>query len=490
MLLGLLVACTAAAQDYALKSASGSTNATVYFPGRQNNFKLTSLNVTSDDATGALYIASSAYAGIAIKAAASTTTNLVLAKCTLASNDVVLLQNSTGAVAVNTVWTNTLTTNKLITLRFPLNTNLAVGDVLRERGTTAYTVQTRAAADAVVYYLDSITGLANGDIVVLYKDGVPKANGTISATASNVHKFVSFRSPAAYPVTIGDTIYERTSTWTNLLAAVGPEATALHVRGTNGFADGDVIWIATGRGSNIVRAISVEPDSVSTTNLTLTAAVGVPLVAGDRVYKLSAQTYSVLWPVNVGDLGVMVDVSTGLAANDNLVIASTGAQQWEEFVNGTPATRTNRTITISDTFGSVVFQGDTLYEASQTALTTTFAASAVDQSVICNVATGATNGDTLFIFPATGGTFSGVVAVAPTDYRISTIAFTGALGQVMAVGDKAYTPNTATSFPIGAATVREQNASGLWFSPPWSPVRIMATGATNCSINAAIGVYQ
>lgn len=483
----LVAACATAAEGYVLKSASGTTNATVYFPAGTATFRLVSLDVTADNATNTLLLAAGTTSANVIKTALSTATNVVCEKCTLASNDVVLFQNAAETVTAGTVWTNTLSTNKQIALQAMLGTNLAVEDVLRERLTTAYTVATAAAADATTYYVDATTGLAGGDIVVLYRNGLPYTSQTLDSTASVTNKRAALVTPVVHPVTIGDAIYERNgAVSTNVIGTTAYNGLSLCVAGTNGFAAADRVLIETVGGNRAVRTI--DTDGTGTTNITLTVAPGFAVVSGDSVTLLTSQDYAAVWSAAAGDSSLLIDVATGLTNRDELVVVSTGYAPWRVKINGTPASETAKTIVVNSTFGVAVAAGEVLYEASQTACALTFTAASTAQSVICDVSTGLAAADRVILFPASGGLFENTVAAAGVDYPISTVSFTAATGAALAAGDSVWLLGTATSFPIGAATVR-RDSSAIWTALRGRPVRAVLTGAAACSINNLTGVY-
>jgi hypothetical protein len=137
-----------------------------------------------------------------------------------------------------------------------------------------------------------------------------------------------------------------------------------------------------------------------------------------------------------------------------------------------------KTITLAHTFGVAVYPGQVLYEASLTALTTTFAANALDKSFVCDVATSIAAADTVYLFPVTGepACFQGTVAVTPDDFAMLSVTNSNVqLGAAMAAGDFVYLAGGAGNFLVGAASVTAQNASGLWQAQRGAPVSATLT---------------
>jgi hypothetical protein len=424
-------------------------------------------------------------AGVLTAAAANSST-LVVDKTTYTTNDILLLQNTAETVLPVTVSYNTITTNKLITFHNPIGTNLAVGDVLRERGTQAYKIIAPAAAAATSILVDRTNGLAANDLLVLHpRGGGNLTNVVLTGGASASRKTVNLKVPVLKPVTIGDAVYEQLTNYCLMLGTNAVDGVNLHAGPTNNFAAAELVLVDDNVGNLFIGTIA----SVTATNVELAVAPGFALAVGCRITKLHATSYTATLPADVGDKSLVLSASTALAANDVLVIASTGFQPWLSVMNGAAVSKTVYTLTLANAFLVPVDIGDEIYEASLTTLTTTWAATATSSSVICNVATGVAAHDQVYIIPASGGCFMRQAAAAAVDYPLSTLTLSGQIGLIMSVGNQAWLMGSETVFTVGNATVR-RDSTALYAADQGRPVRVRQSGAAACAINSVTGIYQ
>jgi hypothetical protein len=149
------------AADYVSSSASGTTNATVDFPGKTGRtLRLLSADVTSDKAASLLsWRAADGYSATVLEPAANNVTNVLTSDTSIASNDVVLIQLAAGTLLEKTVYENTKATNMTIAIGTALSTNLAIGDLVYEVTATQTTTST-ADEGAEQVYVTSTNGFA------------------------------------------------------------------------------------------------------------------------------------------------------------------------------------------------------------------------------------------------------------------------------------------------------------------------------------------
>jgi len=480
----LVSGIASAAEGYVSKTATGSNSAEVFFPAGNLPMRVISINCTSDTNGGKLTLQSGTVGYTVAKAAASSVTNLVLFKTALASNDSVLLQNAAETNKRLTVTNNSVVTNKYITLRNVLGTNLAVGDVLNERLTVAYTLQAPVAADGTSFLLDTTNGIVSGDVLLLQRPGqLALSKATLDVVSSATNKLATLKTPVVHPVTIGDVVYEQMTNHAAVAATIAYNAVSIHVTSTNGFANGDLVYIRSG-GNTAVRTIA----TVATTNITLTVAAGFALAANDDINCLTSTTYAAIYPALEGDRTLVLNVATGLASNDVVVVASTGYAPWSANLSGVPSSTKIYTVTTTGAFGVAAPAGSVLHELSATTCTLALAAAAADFAVVANVATSLAAGDVVAITPATGGVFENIVNAAGTDYALSTVSFSATLGAAMAAGDSVYVLGNTATLPIGNATVREDSES-IFAVDRGRPLRAYLTGSNACTINNITVVY-
>jgi hypothetical protein len=486
--LALLVAASASAvEGFVLRSATAQTNPAVYFPAALRGAKIVSFDATGVEAADKLSFAAGTIRYTALKATAAADTNIVFLKNTLASNDVMLVQNSTGLVVAATGYKNTLSTNKFVALRRDIGTNLAVGQIVRERLTTAYTLQGAADANDTVYYFANTNNLDVGDFLVLYRSGNAYSTSSVASLTLVTNGRVQLKAAAPLPVAAAASVYAVLTNRATVNGAHADDDETIRVTTTNGFAVGDLVLVETAGGNRFQGEIDTA--GVTLTNLTLVDAAGFTLATGDVIYALSSTVATTVYPEDRGATSVLVTATNGLVANTKLLFVPTAGTAWRGEVNGTPALEIAGAVTASITFGAASAIGDIVYEASGTALTTTFAAASADRSLILSAATGLVAGDPVIIFTGNGPVFDNTVSVAGADYALTTMSFAGALGIVLAAGDYAWLLGSATDFTIGAATVSRDNASGLWGAGGGVPVRARLT-STNGTIHNITSFYN
>jgi len=491
--LALLVAVSVSAQPGLVnKSATGTNAPVVYFKGDDAYaLRIVSYDLTGDNAANKLTLLAGTTRLPLLKAAATSASNLVFAKTgvTFASNDVLLAQNAAGTVVAATVQTNVYQTNKTITFQTLLGTNLAVGDKVRERLTVAYTVQSAASDSATVLFTDGVTGLAGSDIVVLDRGGAGFLTNTVSSVATANRFRYSLRDPAQTVAEIGDKVYYTVTNTTTTTGVTAFDGLSLNVATTNGFDAADIVLISTTRGLAAVRIIDTA--GVSTTNITLTVAAGFATASGDRVTLLGGAR-TLIKPVKAGDATILLDALTAMANGTNIVVNPTSQTPWQNKLVSTNTVESTKSITLGHTFGVEVYPGQTLYEGSLTALTTTFAADNMDKAIVTDVATSIAAGDTVYISSATSGDtcIARVVAKTPEDFSMLSVTNSNVqLGAAMAAGDSVWLAGNTGTFIVGNASVSVQNAVGLWQAGRGSPASATLT-TTNGLIRNITGEYK
>jgi hypothetical protein len=491
--LALLVAVSAWAQPGLVnQSATGTNNPVVYFPGSEAYaLRVVSYDLTGSQAADKLTLKSGTTRLPLLKAATATSSNLVFAKTgvTFASNDVLLAQSAAGLVVAATVQTNVYQTNKTITFNNVLGTNLAVGDKIRERLTVPYTVQAVAGTAATVLFVDTVTGLAGNDILVLNQGGKGFLTNLVSSVATANRFRYSLRDPAETDAAIGDVVYYTKTNTTTIADVTAFDGLSLNVATTNGFTAADIVLISTTRGLQAIRTI--DTGGVTLTNLTLTVAPGFATAAGDRVTVISGAR-TLIKPVVAGASSILLDALTAMADGTNIVVAPTGKTPWENKLVSTNSVESIKSITLDHTFGVAVYPGQLLYEASLTALTTTFAADQLDKAIVCDVATSIVADDTVYIFPASAVPicYKNTVAKTPEDFSMLSVTNSNVqLGAAMAAGDSVYLAGNTATFLVGAASVTAQNAVGLWQAGRGSPASATLT-TTNGLIRNLTGEYK
>lgn len=482
MMAGLVATVVCAQDNYLSRSASGTTSAVTTFPGRPGqSLRLVNLDVTSDLSSSVVsWAVGTAGANLAVASTAAAT-NVFVYGSALASNDVVLAQSAAGSVTNATVWGRTSFTNGNVFLGTVIGTNLAAGDTVRERISTAYAMMTGASSSATDYLISSTNGIAVNDIVI-GETTTTNGTGTVSAIDCVTNKVVPLLGSVKIPLAVGDSVYERGTVKTNIAGTISASSTNLHVLGTNGFAASDVVVIETAGQNMVVRTIH----SVDTTNIALTATVGIALAADDLVHRLGTAKL-IKFPATEGDRFIILNNATSLVSNDVVVAVPASGAVWRDAVGATDIGNTNvNTLTLASTLAFGMPMGANFYKLTNS-YSVTLATSSNATSVVLTNSTGLAAGDVIVFSPAGTGTFKNTVLGAEV-ITFNRINFTGAVGLALGVGDDLFTQGTAVTAPIGATTVRNA-ADGSFVAPAGRPARLTLNGTSACSINNAVGKY-
>jgi len=479
--LALLVAgLVTAAEGYVTKSASGTTSAQVFFPAGNQPLRFTGVDVTSDTAGSLLSFHIGTASTTVVKS--NNANSLITLKNTLASNNVVLLQNAAETVVLSQVATNTLSTNKLISFANPLPVAAAGGDVLRSRLATPYTVLAPAATNAAAFLVSSLAGLADSDALVFSRPGQALVKAAVSGVATNTRARVTLRQPLAHNLAISDTLTERTSTFFYLQAARAAGTNNLYVTNNSSVIAGDKLVLENAAGHIEV----VEVDSTEgTTNLILTADLTIDLALYDKAHVLSGTVLSVIAPAAVGDTQILLSAATGLADGEVVVIAATDGVSRNVF--SSTAANTIYTLTTASALGVLAVPGDAFYKLTNT-YTVQFSAPLGTTSVICDTATNLTAGSAAIFLPAAGGAYPRTIANPIEDFAVSLLGFTNNIALPISAGDHIFLAGLTNSLAVGEATVRRDGAA-IVAVERGRPVRAVITGTSACAINSLTGVY-
>jgi len=487
--LALLVAAPAiAAEGYLSKTASQSNLTTVYFPGGTKPMQLVNLDVTSDVETGTVTwaVASGINASVAI-AAAGTVTNLVCFSSTLASNETVLMQNASEAVAENIVFGRGSSTNKSMTLLKPLGVAVAVGDVVREKITTATATYALLAPSAVadtIFTLANPVGLAADDFI-LASQPLPAqtVTGAVSVIVTTACKTVIFSRPAPRDLAVGTTLRERETNNTQVSVAFAYTTNILRVTQAEPFAPDDPIVIETPNGE-------IEINGVSATNvglITLTQACGFACPVLTTIHTLTDTIYTNTLPTAEGTTRFVSATTNDLWSGDTLLVTPvTGAGYRTTMTSGSTASNVY-TVALTEALATNLSVGATFYKLTNS-LRVALAAATNGWDLVLSNSTGLASGDTIVITPEAGGIYENIVGSTPASYVLDTVEFFSALGQTMSVGDNVYKLGTADSTTIGIATLR-LNGAALRVADQRLPVKVQVIGTNATSINSATVKY-
>ena len=480
------LAALAAPEESVTKSASGSTAATVYFEPGPRAARLVVADVTSDKAASVLSWKVGAEQVILLKAALANgvVSNLTTTVGTIASGTNCVTVRADGTVTPQTAFSSTLVTNKLITLHNPIGTNLAVGDTLRELDGTPSTLLQPVAAGENLYFLAAPRGWAADDLMVFeFTPGLLLTNTVATYVTNSIRNFaIAGNLPTA--VAYGAAARELGTTNSPLASAVAADSVNLHVTYTNGFVAGAVVAVLTSR--NTWHFGTIDSGGVTLTNVALATALGVPLTAGDLVYPVTTQAYTCAYPAGAGETTLNLDVSTGLAAGDSLIVAGSD-YTWRAKVGAAATTNTTYTATAVGVAQTNFVAGSKIHAIKAGAYATTFTATETGTTLVADLATNLAAADQLLILPASGGVVRRQISgIENYIYKSQNLLGTNAVA--LAVGDRIFVLGTAVTTPVGAATLR-LSADPLRALPANTPGVLSVDGTSACTINAATVKY-
>lgn len=481
----LVAGIASAAEGYSSKNATGTTSAAVIFPGGPP-LRVTDYDVTADNATNTLVFQVGTVGTSVAIAAASTATNVTFRKNTFASNDVIVLQTAAENVTNATVWGATTSTNKLITLQRALGTNLAVGDGVFKVVDYAYTLLAPVAAAGTSCLLDRTNGIIAGSYLLDRGPGLPPKAADLSVIAGAARAQFPISPVAETDAAAATAVYEQlTNKLVSFASAGGAATNRLTVNLTNGITLNDLVLHESANGALTIYTVT---NLDGTTNLLVSPLLAEAAAADDKVFVLHPTSYTVIFPATAGDRTLILSASTALASNDTIVVNAT-AHAWRTRLTAAVTATNIYTLTLAaGGFSAASLAGQAIYRITNSHLVS-FAATASADQITLNNATNLSAGDRLLIQPASGGLFYNHLLGTAADDPVTAVSFTGAIGLSVAVNDTAWLLGSATSLPVGNATLRNSGAA-LFSADRGRPVRAVITGAAACKLNNVTVKYD
>lgn len=459
---------------YDARTASGTTEAAVAWPGGSSPVRLVTLDAGTDLETAVATWRRGTLGTEVAVAAASTETNVTCLSSALASNDVVLLQNGSGLVTQAVVWGRAAATNATLALDYALGTNMAVGDRVLKVDPAYYTLQYQAASNATVLFVDRTNYLtASTNLIVDYGSWVWKTD--ITNRGSDESYAVMLTKGLEADMAVAADVYPLTAKATNILGVTAYDGTSLHVKGTDGFVAPGFVLVETAKGLLSVKQI----DSVSTTNVTLADAVGVAVDSGARIYPLGAGQ-TVMKPSLLGEK--VLHLSATNSAGATLVCRPVSGPPWRVKTAAAAELGATCTVTLAEGLADYCAAGTRIYLLTNR-YTLLRAQGAADKTVTVAASTGLAAGDQVAILPATGGAKLNRYRAAAAEV-MNTLTLTEAAGIALAAGDKIFA-TTAMTAVLGATNVH-WTGEALFSGPAKVPVRLGVDGTSECAIGNAV----
>jgi hypothetical protein len=466
---------SAVAGDLESTNTSGSTAATVAFRARPAGFSLVNLDVTSDKAASLVTWRKAVNQSRAAAPAANSVTNITVRGSVLASNDVVLIENAAGTIVQKTVWGRTQTTNLTVTLDNVIGTNLAAGDTFARALTTKFTLQYPVTATNVTALIvDSTNALAPGTPLF-----AAVGSALTYGLVTNVTQVLDYVLPTtAVPSDLADgsLVYVLQTNRAILAGTNSGTTTNLHVATTNGFAPAAAVLFETAAGRRTVRTVH----DVTTTNISVTAAIGADGAIGDIVYLINNITTNIA-PVTAGAAALHLGRTNGTSPRATLVGVPTGRDPWRITATANATASTLKTINLMGPTWSILGAGTEFYKLTNT-YTAVLAQTATDRSIVLTATNGLTAGVRIIISPATGGQFLNTYRLTAPEV-FNTISLTATNGLAISAGDGIFGTSASTT-PCGAASLRLSGDS-VRLAPPGTPAVLSIDGTSACSINDA-----
>jgi hypothetical protein len=478
-----LSAVAAGLNGYETKTASGSTTASVTFPGSDAGTRLITLDVTSDKAGSlAKWCAGTTPYRIAAPAASDATTIYIHTGTTLLTNGFVIAQNSTNGVGIGKVTATNGIAGIHAYLDAPLSVAVTAGDSVNKLLTaTPYKLVQNHAFNAAALYVDNLTGIGT-NVSVAYSSPTGYVTRVVAATNTATVKSLPISPRVERSLAVSDAVYENAATVYGLVnATIAYDSVTVTVSNINGIAGADRVLIEGPNGQLAVRVV----DSVSTSNVVLTVAPGFALAAGNRLYELTSSDYVVKQAVNAGAARVLLDTTNGLVTADSLVFVSAADGTFKGTVGGLAEDASIYTLTLTDAIGQASPAGTEFYKLTNSHPVTLTTSAGNPYVVIANV-TNVAVGDALLIAPTAGGFYRRSLQSWQTNsYASLTLS---ALGIVVAANDPLYLVGITNSVAVGAASVA-RSGEAVFLSKPGRPALLLLDGTSACSINSATAKY-
>jgi hypothetical protein len=479
-LLSSILAVSAQPSGVVTKTATHATLSAVTFPPPARPAPVIAADVISDKAAARLTIQYGDGARhTALSNAAANATTLYLTGTSLASNAVVL-HVSGATVTSMTIKSNALpATNAVLAIQNPLGVAVTAGTTAREVTSTYSTVVLPHAAASNLLWLDTTNGWA-ADMVALI-EGPPGTYQTgVVATATRIASYPQILpSPLPFDVINGTTVREFGTANTYTLAAVAADATAVHVATTNGFINGGSLVVVRTNGAMLYGTIAGAGGSVNTTNITLAAALGEVINAGDFIYPMTAQAYTVAFPGWAGDRSISLNVPTGLVNGDRLAVV--GAHVWDVRITQTNAISLKPQMTFTEVLPVAVNTGARVWQLTTNIYTTSRVGAATDFALNLETADGLAAGDFL-MFNSDTNYYVRQISTTPALEYFLRADLAAATGVTVAAGDILYAVNSTYSSLVGAATVRLVPTA--WTIPQACPARVSLDSTSTGTINS------
>ena len=271
--------------EYVTQTASGTTAATVYFEPGPRDAQLVVADVTSDKAASVLNWRVGGQQVTILKAVPATVTSNILVSLAATGayglNSNIVSVTAAGVVTAHTAGTNSLVTNALVTLHNPLGTNVAVNDRLREITASYYDV-TATSSTNIVFVATNST-VVNGTVYLLQGRPDQVATNTLTSYTTNGSNYeLNFTNALAW--TPQRVFLLTTNLYTATLASDGT-ANQLMLDTSTGLAAADFVVINPATGGTFIKQVSLAASYIYQ-NQTISAATGVALAAGDRLFVL------------------------------------------------------------------------------------------------------------------------------------------------------------------------------------------------------------
>lgn len=284
LLLFCALALQAAPVGLLTKSTSGTTAATLLFPGGSEQARVVALDVTSDKAASVVSFRAGTTPFRVVANVAATETNIFLYGSTLTTNDVILIQSASDVVTNATVLGTNAVTTATLTLAEIVGTNLVAADTIRKFHSSGYTLTNDCSATATNYGIAVTNGLAANDVVAIQHYNTLLV-GTIHSVLSNSINLTATLGTNLWP---GLTFYKLTNSFPVILAASASGKTIIAANATN-LVVGDTLVLSPASGGHFKRTYTgSEAVTYAKITTSVLAGIGVPLLADQHVYLRGA----------------------------------------------------------------------------------------------------------------------------------------------------------------------------------------------------------
>ena len=288
----------------------------------------------------------------------------------LATNDIVICRSG-GTNHKGTVFGFVTNAYKLLSPRGGFQTDLAIGDTIREVKTNTALVNATLLGTNVDIEVASAVGFATNDAVLVKIAGGHIYYRTVAGTNTGI---ITLDSALGRTITTNDQITLLTATAYTVARPVSKGDASCTVTSTNGLVAGDKILVRPSSGPLWLSTVESAGAASTTIIMTLAAPLSNALPANTTFYE-AVGTYTVKWAAPVGATQIVASTND-ITAGQVLYLYPTSGGWYQNAYAGDTSAQTYYSINLTGQLGVALATGDRAWLLS-TPITSTIGSNTV-----------------------------------------------------------------------------------------------------------------